>query len=291
MKKVTKAVILAAGLGTRMLPASKAVPKEMFPIVDKPALQFLVEEAAESGITDLLIVTSRGKTAIEDHFDYSAEYEARFRETGREAEITKLRRIADLVNIQYVRQKESGGTGHAVQCAKSFVGSDPFAVFYGDDVVVSEGNPATAQLIRAYEKYGKPVAGVQAVSKADIVKYSSLKVERLEGNIYTVLDMIEKPREDQIYSLLSILGRVLLEPDIFDILENTPRGAGGELQLTDAMRTLTLTRGMTACEYKGRRYDMGSKLGFLIANVEQGILHEEIGSGFRAFLKEFINKI
>ncbi len=285
MKKITKAVIPAAGLGTRMLPVAKGIPKEMLPIVDKPCIQHLVEEAAAAGITDILIITGRGKEAIEDYFDYNLEYNNKLVSTGKEHLMRELNAIADIANITFLRQKEAKGLGHAVYCAKSFVGDEPFAVLYGDDVIISE-TPVVKQLTDVYYKYGLGVAGVKSVTKEQIVKYCSLKVEPLENNLYKVSDMIEKPTPDKIFSLLSILGRVVLPPEIFDILEHTPRGAGNEIQLTDAMRELTVTKGMTACEFEGKRYDMGSKLGLLMANVEQGLKHPETGEAFRAFLKE-----
>ena len=285
MKKITKAVIPAAGLGTRMLPVSKGIPKEMLPIVDKPCIHHLVEEAAASGITDILIITGRGKESIEDYFDYNLEYNNKLLSSGKEHLMKELNAIADLANINFLRQKEAKGLGHAVYCAKSFIGDEPFAVLYGDDVIISE-TPVVKQLTDVYYKYGLGVAGVKSVTKEQIVKYCSLKVDHLEGNTYKVSDMIEKPSPDKIFSLLSILGRVVLPPEIFSILEHTPRGAGNEIQLTDAMRELAVTKGMTACEFEGKRYDMGSKLGLLMANVEQGLKHPETGEAFREFLKE-----
>lgn len=284
MKKVTKAVIPAAGLGTRMLPVAKGVPKEMLPIVDKPCMQFLVEEAVASGITDILIITGRGKGAIEDYFDYNIEYNNKLIASGKEKLKEEMDAIANMANITYLRQKEAKGLGHAVYCAKSFVGDEPFAVLYGDDVIVSE-TPVVKQLLDVYYKYGLGVAGVKAVTPEQIVKYCSLKVDPLEDNVYKVSDMIEKPSPDKIFSLLSILGRVVLPPEIFDILEHTPRGAGNEIQLTDAMRELTLTKGMTACEFEGSRYDIGAKLGLLMANVEMGLKHPETAAAFKEFLK------
>ncbi|MBR6593794.1 MAG: UTP--glucose-1-phosphate uridylyltransferase GalU [Clostridia bacterium] len=287
MKKVTKAVIPAAGLGTRMLPVAKGVPKEMLPIVDKPCMHYLVEEAVASGITDILIITGRGKDAIEDYFDYNLEYNNKLCASGKEELAREMNAIADMANITFLRQKEAKGLGHAVYCAKSFVGDEPFAVLYGDDVIVSEV-PVVKQLLDVYYKYGLGVAGVKGVTPEQIVKYCSLKVDPLEQGVYKVSDMIEKPSPDKIFSLLSILGRVVLPPEIFDILERTPRGAGNEIQLTDAMRELAVTKGMTACEFEGKRYDIGSKLGLLMANVEQGLKHPETGEAFRDFLKRLV---
>ena len=239
--KIKKAVIPAAGLGTRVLPASKAIPKEMLPIVDKPAIQYIVEEAVAAGITDILIITNRGKGAIEDHFDHAFELEAGLRKKeGREETLKQLEDVAHLANIFFIRQKETKGLGHAVMSAEQFVSGEPFAVLYGDDVILGE-DPCIAQLCRAYEKYGKGVAGIKEVTAEQIQKYSSMKVNPLEDNLYEITDMIEKPTPDKIMSLYSILGRCVLPPEIFDILRETPLGAGNELQLTDAMKTLAQT--------------------------------------------------
>ncbi len=287
MKHVRKAVIPAAGLGTRVLPATKAMPKEMLPIVDKPAIQYIVEEAAASGIEDILIITNRGKGLLEDHFDRAPELEARL--TGspeKEAVLEQIVHISRLANIFYVRQKETKGLGHAILCAKEFVGDEPFAVLYGDDVILGE-DPACGQLIRAWERYGKGVVGVKEVSEEAIKKYSSLKVEPLEGSCFLCTDMVEKPqRKEDILSLYSILGRCVLPPEIFGILERTAPGAGGEIQLTDAMAALAREQGMTAVDFTGTRYDMGNKLGILQATVEVALHHPEVGDSFRAYLKE-----
>lgn len=286
--KVTKAVIPAAGLGTRVLPATKSVPKEMLPIVDRPAIHYIVEEAVRAGITDILIITSRGKSSVEDYFDRAPELEDRLLASGKEDLYRQIIDVTQMANIQYVRQQEAKGLGHAVLCAKSFVGSDPFAVLYGDDVIISPPDkPAIGQLCEAYDRYGLGVVGIKEVTPEQILKYSSLAVEPLEGRTYKVTDMVEKPAPDKILSLYSILGRCILPAEIFSILEETPLGAGGELQLTDAMRTLTLSQGMTGVDYIGKRYDMGSKLGVLEAIVEVGIAHPEIGEGFKDYLREF----
>ena len=286
--KVTKAVIPAAGLGTRVLPATKSVPKEMLPIVDRPAIHYIVEEAVRAGITDILIITSRGKSSVEDYFDRAPELEERLLASGKEELYREITEVTRMANIQYVRQQEAKGLGHAVLCAKSFVGKEPFAVLYGDDVIVSPPEqPVIGQLCTAYDRYGLGVVGIKEVTPEQILKYSSLAVEPLEGRTYKVTDMVEKPAPDKILSLYSILGRCILPAEIFSILEETPLGAGGELQLTDAMRTLARTRGMTGVDYVGKRYDMGSKLGVLEAIVEVGVAHLEIGEGFRAYLREF----
>ena len=286
--KVTKAVIPAAGLGTRVLPATKSVPKEMLPIVDRPAIHYIVEEAIRAGITDILIITSRGKSSVEDYFDRAPELEDRLLASGKEDLYRQIIDVTQMANIQYVRQQEAKGLGHAVLCAKSFVGSDPFAVLYGDDVIISPPDkPAIGQLCEAYDRYGLGVVGIKEVTPEQILKYSSLAVEPLEGRTYKVTDMVEKPAPDKILSLYSILGRCILPAEIFSILEETHLGAGGELQLTDAMRTLTLSQGMTGVDYIGKRYDMGNKLGVLEAIVEVGIAHPEIGEGFKDYLREF----
>lgn len=284
-KIVKKAVIPAAGLGTRVLPATKALPKEMLPIVDKPAIQYIVEEAVRSGIEDILIITNRGKGIMEDHFDRAPELEAALSSRpGKEEILDEIVSISKLANIFYVRQKETKGLGHAIYCAKEFIGDEPFAVLYGDDVIISE-NPVCGQLISAYEKFGKSVVGVKEVSANMISQYSSLKLQALEDNYYNCTDMIEKPKSGQEFSLFSILGRCILTPEIFDLLENTPPGAGGEIQLTDAMRSLARRDGMTAVDFIGRRYDMGSKLGIMQAAVEVALSHPEIGDSFHEYLK------
>lgn len=285
--KVRKAVIPAAGLGTRVLPATKAMPKEMLTIVDKPAIQYIVEEAVQSGITDILIITNRGKGIIEDHFDRIPELEARLSEDGdsKKAILEQINHISSMANIYFIRQKETKGLGHAVNCARSFVGNEPFAVLYGDDVIIGK-DPACGQLIRAYEEFGRGVLGVNLVTAEAIIKYSSLKVESIRDNFFICTDMIEKPTPDKIMSLYSILGRCILPPEIFDILEQTPPGAGGEIQLTDAMCTLARRDGMTAVEFTGKRYDMGNKLGIMQANVELALQHTDIGADFKQYLKE-----
>ncbi|MBO5219472.1 MAG: UTP--glucose-1-phosphate uridylyltransferase [Clostridia bacterium] len=286
MTKIKKAVIPAAGLGTRMLPISKSVPKEMLPIVDRPAISFLVEEAVAAGAEDILIITGRGKDAIENYFDYSVEYEQKLLASGKQKEIDDMRRICSLANVYFLRQKETRGLGHAVLTAKNFIADEPFYILYGDDVILSEV-PVCAQLAAAYEKYGKPCCGVKPVSWELVYKYCSLKAESHGDNTYDVTDMIEKPKPDQVWTNLSILGRVLMTPEIFDILEHTAPGAGGEIQLTDAMGTLSRRGGMTAVDFEGERFDFGSKLGFLMANVKSAVNHPEVGEDFKKFLLDF----
>lgn len=288
--EVTKAIIPAGGLGTRVLPASKSVPKEMLQIVDKPAIQYIVEEAVAAGITDILIITNRGKGAIEDHFDKSYELEQLLEAKGKTGPLEEIRKISELANISFIRQKEAKGLGHAILCAKTFAAGDPVAVLYGDDVIIGE-DPAIGQLCRAYEKYGRGVVGVKEVTKEAIQKYSSLAVENIQDNIYKVTDMIEKPGPDEIMSLFSILGRCVLPYDIFEILEHTAPGAGNEIQLTDAMKTLALRDTMVAVDFTGTRYDMGNKLGIMQANCEVALKHPEIGEGFRKYILELAEKI
>ena len=290
--KVTKAVIPAAGLGTRVLPATKSIPKEMLPIVDRPAIHYIVEEAVRAGITDILIITSRGKSSVEDYFDRAPELEERLSRSGKEELLRQIMEVTRMADIQYVRQQEAKGLGHAVLCAKRFVGKEPFAVLYGDDVIVSpRDQPAIGQLCRAYDNYGLGVVGMKEVAPQQIGKYSSLAVEPLEERVYKVTDMVEKPSPDKVLSLFSILGRCVLPAEVFSILAETPPGAGGELQLTDAMKVLARSQGMTGVDYVGTRYDMGSKLGVLQAIVEVGVDHPEIGEGFRAYLREFCKKL
>lgn len=289
-KKITKAVIPAAGLGTRMLPIARTVPKEMLPIVDRPAISYLVEEAAASGITDVLIITNRNKETIENYFDYSPEYEEKLRQAGKYEYIEKIRAICSAVNVMFLRQLETKGLGHAVLRAKAFVGDEPFAVLYGDDIIISE-KPVVKQLTDVYEKTGLGVLGVKEVSDELITRYCTLDAKKTENGLYTVTDMIEKPKKEEIITNLSILGRVILPPEIFEILENTPPGAGGEIQLTDAMRTLANRQTMMAVDFEGKRYDMGSKMGFLMANVEQALKNEEFGQEFKDYLKELVKNI
>ncbi len=288
--KIKKAVIPAAGLGTRVLPASKVMPKEMLPIVDKPAIQYIVEEAVASGITDILIITSRGKGLVEDHFDNAYELEDTLRRKGRNADADAVAAIAHMANVHFVRQHFPNGLGHAVLSAKAFVGCEPFAVLYGDDVMASTA-PVTAQLCAAYEKYGKGAVGVKQVPDEALAKYCSLKVEPLEGAYMAVSDMVEKPTPEQVMSNWSILGRCVLPGEIFEILENTAPGFGGEIQLTDAMATLARTQGMIGVDFEGKRYDMGNKLGIMQAQVETALKHPEIGDAFREYLKEFVKTL
>ncbi len=287
--KVRKAVIPAAGLGTRMLPATKTVPKEMLPLVDKPVIQYIIEEAVEAGIEDILVVTNRSKSAMDDYFDYYPELEERLERAGKDKELTEVRRAADLANIFYVRQKETKGLGHAIWRAKRFVGSEPFAVLLGDDIMRSR-TPVIGQLIDGAERYGASAVGVQRVSLDAIGKYSSVKLSPLEKRIFSVSDMNEKPAPADVFSQYAILGRYVLSPAVFDILENQPPGYGGEIQLTDSLRTLCKREKMVAVDFEGRRYDTGNLKGFLEATLDFSLDHPETGEWLRQYMREKTQK-
>ena len=292
MSKVEKAVILAAGLGTRMLPATKSVPKELFPIVDKPALQYIVEELVDSGIKHIMIIISRGKTLIEDHFDVSFELEEKLRAGGekKKAILEEVERISNLADIVYARQKQMLGTGHALFSAREFTGKDPFVVCFGDDVIINDDYPVSKQLIDAYDKYGKSVAGVQEVTREQIQMYNTMKVDHLADNHYALSDIIEKPKPEEIMSLFSMLGRMVFSSEIYDILDHTPLH-NGEIYLTDAMKELAQSKGMVAVDFVGKRYDMGNKLGVMQAQVERALKHKEIGEDFKSYLKELAKNL
>ena len=283
--KVRKAVIPAAGLGTRMLPATKTVPKEMLPMVDKPVIQYIIEEAVSSGIEDILIVTNRAKSAMDDYFDYYPELETRLNQAGKDKELTEVRRAADLANIFYVRQKETRGLGHAIARARRLVGDEPFAVLLGDDIMRAR-KPVTLQLVEAAEKYNSSAVGVQKVSTEAISRYSSVKVTPLEERIFSVSDMNEKPSPEQIFSNYAILGRYVLTPDIFEILDHMQPGYGGEIQLTDGLRELSQVSRMVAVDFEGRRYDTGNLNGFLEATIDFALDHPASGPWLKNFIKE-----
>ena len=283
--KVRKAVIPAAGLGTRMLPATKTVPKEMLPLVDKPALQYIIEEAAAAGIEDILVVTNRAKSAMDDYFDYYPELETRLLQAGKDRELHEVRHAADLANIFYVRQKETKGLGHAIWRAKRFVGDEPFAVLLGDDIMRGQ-RPVIGQLIAAAEKYDASAVGVQRVATGVISKYSSVKVSPLEERVFSVSDMNEKPKPEEMFSNYAILGRYVLKPEIFDILEHQEPGYGGEIQLTDGLKKLCGKDKMVAVDFEGRRYDTGNLKGFLEATIDFALDHPETGEWLRKFLKD-----
>lgn len=281
---ITKAVIPAAGLGTRFLPATKAQPKEMLPIVDKPTIQYIIEEAAASGITDILIITGRNKRAIEDHFDRSIELEMELERKHKDALLKEIKDISNIVNIQYIRQQTPKGLGHAVLCAKNFVGNEPFAVLLGDDVVDSNV-PCLKQLMNVYERYNSTVLGVQQVNWSDVDKYGIVSGEVMEDGIHKVKTLFEKPDREIAPSNVAILGRYIITPDIFPILEHTEPGAGLEIQLTDALKELAHHKAVYAYEFAGCRYDVGDKLGFLKATVEMALKRPDLHDDFAAYLK------
>ncbi len=287
--KVKKAVIPAAGFGTRFLPATKAVPKEMVPIVDTPTLQYIIEEAAASGIEDILIITGRSKRAIEDHFDKSYELETELEKSGKTEYLEELQRISSLANIHYVRQKQALGLGHAILCAKAFVGNEPFAVLLGDDVVRAE-KPCLGQMIEVFDKYQASILGVQEVAPEDVSKYGIIKTEDVEKDIYRVRGMVEKPALEDAPSRIAVLGRYIITPEIFELLENTKPGKGGEIQLTDALCALSEKQPMYCYNFDGKRYDVGNKLGFLQATVEYALAREDLGAQFRTYLKELLGE-
>ncbi|MGN0675699.1 MAG: UTP--glucose-1-phosphate uridylyltransferase GalU [Oscillospiraceae bacterium] len=288
--RIRKAVITAAGYGTRMLPATKSMPKEMLPILDKPAIQYIVEECVSAGITDILIILSRGKHVVEDHFDRSPDLERQLLKSGKQSLYDEIVKVGSMANIMYVRQAEQLGLGHAVLCAKSFACDEPFAVLYGDDVIMGD-DPVIGQLCRAYEKYGKGIVGIKEVPAEDVMRYSSMKLEALEDGNFSISDMIEKPAPEQIFSNYSILGRCVLPPDIFDILEHTPYGRNNELQLTDAMKALANRDGMIGVDFTGTRYDMGNKLSALKASIEVALKRPDIGGELKTYIKELAAKI
>lgn len=276
-KSVRKAIIPAAGLGTRFLPATKAQPKEMLPIVDKPTIQYIIEEAAASGIEDIIIVTGRGKRAIEDHFDRSFELEDVLITKDKQAELQEIRAIADIANIHYIRQKEPRGLGHAIWCARKFIGDEPFAVLLGDDIVVNE-KPCLAQLIEVHERYHASVVGVQEVLTEDVSKYGIVKPKgaQIETGLLHVEDFVEKPSIEEAPSNYAIMGRYILRPEIFGLLENQQPGAGGEIQLTDAIKALNDVQAVLAYHFEGDRYDVGDKFGFIQATMEFALHRDDL---------------
>lgn len=286
--KVRKAVIPAAGLGTRFLPATKAQPKEMLPIVDKPTIQYIIEEAVASGIEEILVITGRNKRAIEDHFDKSVELEKELESSGKEELLQMAQDISNMANIYYIRQKEPKGLGHAISCARTFVGKEPFAVMLGDDVVDSDV-PCLKQLIDCYDEYKTSILGVQPVLEEDVSKYGIIKGMHIEDRVYKVKDLVEKPKVDEAPSNIAILGRYIITPQIFDILSETKPGKGGEIQLTDALKTLIQHEAMYAYSFQGRRYDVGDKLGFLQASVEFALKREDLKYPFMKYLIDLKN--
>lgn len=289
IKPVRKAVIPAAGLGIRFLPATKATPKEMLPIVDKPTIQYIVEEALAAGIEDILVITGRSKRAIEDHFDRSIELEMNLKEHGKEKELEVVRKISD-IRIHYIRQKEPRGLGHAILCAQQFIGDEPFAVLLGDDVVDAKV-PALKQLIDVYEKTGSSVLGVQEVPLEKVSSYGIVASHATdEPRTFTVSDMVEKPAVEDAPSRLAVLGRYVINPEIFAILEKTEPGRGGEIQLTDALKVLAEQQTMYAYNFEGRRYDVGDKQGFLEATVEMALKRPDLRDKFLTYLQGIVAK-
>lgn len=288
-KTVKKAIIPAAGLGTRFLPATKSQPKEMLPIVDKPTLQYIIEEAINSGIEEILIITGRNKKSIEDHFDKSVELELELQQKGKTEMLEMVQEISNMVNIHYIRQKEPKGLGHAIHCAKSFIGDEPFAVLLGDDIVDSD-IPCLKQLIDAYDEYKTSILGVQEVAKEDTNKYGILDCKYIEDRVYKVKDMIEKPNVEEAPSNIAILGRYIITPAIFEILENQAPGKGGEIQLTDALKTLASHEAIYAYNFEGRRYDVGDKLGFLEATIDFALKRENLKDGLMNYMKNIVKE-
>ena len=289
-KRIRKAIIPAAGLGTRFLPATKAQPKEMLPIVDKPTLQYIIEEAIASGIEEILIITGRNKKSIEDHFDRSIELELELEKKGKNAMLEMVRDISNMADIYFIRQKEPKGLGHAISCAKSFVGDEPFAILLGDDIVYNDEKPCLKQLIDCYSEYRTSVLGVQTVAKEDVDKYGIVYGVHIEDRVYKVRDLVEKPSVEDAPTNIAILGRYIVTPKIFEILENTKPGKGGEIQLTDALLELINNEAMYAYNFEGRRYDVGDKLGFLEATVEYALRKPELKDGFTKYLNTVLQK-
>jgi UTP--glucose-1-phosphate uridylyltransferase len=285
--KVQKAIIPAAGLGTRFLPATKAQPKEMLPIVDTPTIQFIVEEAVSSGIEDIIIVTGRSKRAIEDHFDKSYELEEELKKSGKEDLLSQIRDISNLVNIHYIRQKEPKGLGHAIYCAKAFIGNEPFAVLLGDDIVRAE-EPCLKQLINVYNEYKTTILGVQKVPVNEVSSYGIIGGKQVDERVVKVNDMVEKPDIDKAPSNTAILGRYIISPSIFSHLENIPPGKNGEIQLTDALKSLMKDEAIYAYDFIGKRYDVGNRMGFLKATVEFALERDDLKDEFKAWLKQII---
>lgn len=289
MKKVRKAIIPAAGLGTRFLPATKAMPKEMLPIVDKPTIQYIVEEAVESGIEDILIVTGRGKRAIEDHFDNAFELEQTLLERKKLELLEEVKRSSKIVDIHYIRQKEPKGLGHAVWCARKFVGDEPFAVLLGDDIVRAE-TPCLLQMIKKFEFLQNSMVAVQPIRDEDVSRYGIIDPVEQYSGLYKVKQLVEKPIKEQAPSNLAIMGRYILTPKIFDFLENAEEGANGEIQLTDAIQKLTEVEEVYAYQFEGTRYDVGDKLGFILTSLDFALMNKELRKPLLNALEEIIKR-
>jgi UTP--glucose-1-phosphate uridylyltransferase len=283
--KIRKAVFPAAGLGTRFLPATKAQPKEMLPLVDKPTIQYVVEEAVASGLSEIVIVTGRNKRAIEDHFDAAFELEYYLNDRGKLEELAQIKTISELASVSYVRQKEPLGLGHAILCARSLVGDEPFGVFLGDDIIGSAPTPCMRQLLDVFERQGGPVLAIQRVPRQQTQQYGVIAGRNIGGNVWQIDDLVEKPTPAEAPSDLAIIGRYVLTPDLFPILAETAADKRGEIQLTDALRTLRQRRPMYAVAFEGKRYDTGDKLGFLKATVEFALARPDLADEFRAYLR------
>jgi UTP--glucose-1-phosphate uridylyltransferase len=282
--RVRKAVIPAAGLGTRFLPATKAMPKEMLPIVDKPTIQYIIEEAIASGIEEILIITGKSKRAIEDHFDRSFELENELEQKHKYELLEIVRHVSEMVDIHYIRQKEPRGLGHAIYCAHTFVGNEPFAVMLGDDVVHNDTNPCLKQMIAAYNRYQATILGVQGVAREEVCKYGIVAGSKVEDRVYQVQGLVEKPAVEEAPSNIAILGRYIINPTIFEILARTKPGKGGEIQLTDGLKELAQREPMFAYHFEGRRYDVGDKLGFLQATVDYALRRPDLKEEFFRYL-------
>lgn len=283
--QVKKAIFPVAGLGTRFLPATKASPKEMLPLIDKPLVQYVVEEAVASGIEQILFVTGRGKRAIEDHFDISFELETLLQEKGKDQTLREMREISEMVNFFYVRQKQALGLGHAILCARDFVGDEPFAVLLGDDII-DAGKPCLGQLLEVFDRYHGPVLALEMVSPEQISSYGCVRANHISERVYEVTDLVEKPKKEEAPSNLAIIGRYVLTPDIFPILEQQKPGKGGEIQLTDAILKLSKKEAIYGCRFEGLRHDCGDKLGFLKATVDMALKREEFNQEFEDYLRE-----
>jgi UTP--glucose-1-phosphate uridylyltransferase len=283
--RVRKGVFPAAGLGTRFLPATKAQPKEMLPLVDKPTIQYVVEEAVASGLAEIIIVTGRGKRAIEDHFDAAFELEYYLNDRGKVDELAQIKTISELASVSYVRQKEPLGLGHAILCARTLVGEEPFGVFLGDDIIGGAKVPCMKQLLDVFEQYDGPVIAVERVPRDRIHQYGVIAGRNIAGNVWEITDLVEKPKPEDAPSDLAIIGRYVLTPDLFGILADTAADKRGEIQLTDGLRTLRTRRPMHAVEFQGKRYDTGDKLGFLKATVEFALDRPDLADAFRTYLK------
>ena len=286
--RVKKAIIPAAGLGTRFLPATKALPKEMLPIVDKPTMQYIIEEAVASGIEEILIITGRNKKSIEDHFDKSVELELELETKNKDDLLKQVKDISNMVNIHFIRQKEPKGLGHAINCARTFVGDEPFAVMLGDDIVDAK-IPCLKQLMNCFDEKQSTIVGVQKVDKENVDKYGIVDGVQISDRVYKVNNLVEKPQVDLAPSNVAILGRYIITPDIFDILDNTAPGKGGEIQLTDALKTLISKQDLYAYVFEGRRYDVGDKLGFLEATVEFALKRDDLKVPFMQYLQTLKN--